>query len=1352
MTDATSPHYRLDYLRPNQEESSEGYPTPKIEHPYMVASTSSSPTSSTAYLSSEETTTGEDDDEKATEEFVVALHDFSSNNATCLSFVSGQVIKVFNRDESGWWDGELDGQRGWFPSNYVDESGGTVSEWGQEHNEPPYDDEQDSMAAWNGGSHYLTHTPSSTGSHRTASYPTIPGRATSFSSRSSTPTANQITQPRSSSGKWANVLDPIIHAISLLHNAARAHRIAHFQPSTACVISSVRSVLSATDCLTRESHVLKAHPVLARERKQILAELSKLVTQARKASLPSESEIVASEQMDYMLSLADGVLRNVRRFLDVAVECGVAVPERRSSVYDDLYDDARLSSNRSRSHVVPDRNDQDKTPTPDSPRSSTYRTALTSERSSSSDSPAVVDYSHRAEQGLSAQGARRPMHTLAHKHSDSVQSLEQSFSSHSGSADSQPDSSVHHHTWQNGDSSESEAQLSSEPIECCSDEVYQYVHQANDHLLSVIAAFIGHIHSHSRDSHASSYAFLIDMTRATVDGVRNLLVIVEAVHNTPSLQSSLPKQISILWETRESVYESTAALVTAARIMTTSNPSSPSASDDEEKSRLLQAATAVLRTGGECVGAVKMCLNRADPALRVLLTAPSSVAPKHASQSATIDADEEAGERHLEEAEELRPSDIRRGKHTLSYLGRKATSLSCLREKYERDYVPSTQFANIDEGSDGAEAGSDASQTDSSGRSQETASGDTSDSSESMSRQHSRTSASTAHSSQSVLTPDSSARPSMDRCDLPGNVSLHEKVFPSSAPIHGSFPRGKSPPRESALHTRSASFSRPDDSTSATPRTSDVSTATVGRSLSSDARILAPDFDASEVSYNTEGQLTGATLKALVEKMTPHNTIIDPTLSNAFFLCFRLFTTPIELFHALEARYNMRAPIEIELNADEYTRWTELKVSPVRLRVFNFFKLWLENHWNAPTDHVILEPLIEFTQTSMTHSLNRPGQRLAELAQRRLAAGKSAKVTTVAVTSSGNGTWSRGPGSLKRMVSADRVKGTLGLTDMSNLYTAASFPKGTLSLPTPTVSKTLMNQLRSADPLKINVTDFDALELARQLTVMESRIFCSILPEELLGQEFSKKAGVSNAVHVKSMSALSTNITGWVSECILGEEDTRRRTQLVKFFIKVGDRCLGLNNFNALFAIQGALNSSNISRLRRTWEGVPTKYRQLMEQQRHTVEHTRNFAGYRQRLRSTLPPALPFVGLFLTDLTFCHEGNAATRISPTDPSKRLMNFDKYVKMSRIIGDLQRFQVPYTLVEVPEVQQYLRNTLDNEQKGANPVTADDLYRRSLRLEPRNNQSISGRGEGSASGTLASRSGGLPGVGLDIFNWK
>lgn len=63
-------------------------------------------------------------------EYVLAMHDYfpQHQSATCLSFRAGQVIHVLNRDNSGWWDGELEGRRGWFPSNYVNTEANSLTE------------------------------------------------------------------------------------------------------------------------------------------------------------------------------------------------------------------------------------------------------------------------------------------------------------------------------------------------------------------------------------------------------------------------------------------------------------------------------------------------------------------------------------------------------------------------------------------------------------------------------------------------------------------------------------------------------------------------------------------------------------------------------------------------------------------------------------------------------------------------------------------------------------------------------------------------------------------------------------------------------------------------------------------------------------------------------------------------------------------------------------------------------------------------------------------------------------------------------------------------------------------------
>lgn len=51
----------------------------------------------------------------------VALFDYSATDRNELSFKKGQIISVLQKDDSGWWQGELDGVVGMFPSNFVRE-------------------------------------------------------------------------------------------------------------------------------------------------------------------------------------------------------------------------------------------------------------------------------------------------------------------------------------------------------------------------------------------------------------------------------------------------------------------------------------------------------------------------------------------------------------------------------------------------------------------------------------------------------------------------------------------------------------------------------------------------------------------------------------------------------------------------------------------------------------------------------------------------------------------------------------------------------------------------------------------------------------------------------------------------------------------------------------------------------------------------------------------------------------------------------------------------------------------------------------------------------------------------------
>jgi hypothetical protein len=51
--------------------------------------------------------------------FCKAMYDYTAQDASALSFRRGDIIEVLNQQPSGWWDGLLGDERGWFPSNYV---------------------------------------------------------------------------------------------------------------------------------------------------------------------------------------------------------------------------------------------------------------------------------------------------------------------------------------------------------------------------------------------------------------------------------------------------------------------------------------------------------------------------------------------------------------------------------------------------------------------------------------------------------------------------------------------------------------------------------------------------------------------------------------------------------------------------------------------------------------------------------------------------------------------------------------------------------------------------------------------------------------------------------------------------------------------------------------------------------------------------------------------------------------------------------------------------------------------------------------------------------------------------------
>jgi len=117
---------------------------------------------------------------------------------------------------------------------------------------------------------------------------------------------------------------------------------------------------------------------------------------------------------------------------------------------------------------------------------------------------------------------------------------------------------------------------------------------------------------------------------------------------------------------------------------------------------------------------------------------------------------------------------------------------------------------------------------------------------------------------------------------------------------------------------------------------------------------------------------------------------------------------------------------------------------------------------------------------------------------------------------------------------------------------------------------------------------------------------------------------------------------------------------------------------------------------------------QTLAQIRKLLGANRNFTEYREIIHSVNPPCIPFLGIYLQDLTFIEDGNP----DYLHKSSNLINFAKRQKTAEVIRELKQFQnFAYNFHTIPEFQDYIKGQLDQDRD------VDRLYERSLKLEPK-----------------------------------
>ncbi|KJZ72010.1 hypothetical protein HIM_08571 [Hirsutella minnesotensis 3608] len=1045
------------------------------------------------------------------------------------------------------------------------------------------------------------------------------------------------------------------------------------------IIAGVRFLLERTNCLSRESPLIVRSEQLRKSRKSILSELSMLVKTAKRLQECQRGTLDPPEDVndiiDEMILKAFKIVTKGVRFVDFLEE------DRRNRTPAAVTVMATVTEEA----LVP--------PTPPAENASfighgneTQRKETTHERTESVDSISPGGAAASEEEAvsptsvtptpwgrrLSSLGAAvhstSPIHPNSHP--NTAQNRLSQGSLHSSNRLS---SAMAHRLSLAGPS----------PLSRPHHLASERLNRSHDKLLSHLGSFIGRLHlqSHSRPE----LALAIKLS-ATSGG--ELLAVIDGVCGFNS------SSFVALGQVRASMFERIQVLVlSACEILGhTANEDGSDLIMPHENNTLLMAATGCVRAAGECVAKAKAAVERVgdfefelgESALGIdlsLLDAVMQERGRTMSISERSDAQSAPETTHI--VEQMAPAPRRRTCGDVDKPLPRVPKISIPSEQHSPDSSrpPSAHDDTIS--SAGSSISSRAPQRSPPETSSTTCTAeqipgfDLSQSDHDM--QASRfdmIAASSAGSTATYLSRDS-------------EVSMVSQTSTrATTPDHMLSPRNK--PSMSEL-SMAGSFTQADEA-------DDVET-----------RLLERTY-AHELMFNKEGQVTGGSLPALVERLTTHESTPDAAFVSTFYLTFRLFCTPVKLTEALIDRF-------------DYVGESPHMAGPVRLRVYNAFKGWLESHWRDQLDRTALQHIIPFAEDKLRSVLPSAGRRLLELAKRV----------------SGDGPL------VPRLVSS------MGKTNTA----IAQYVPADTPLPQPAISKSQLQMLNTfkAGGHAPALLDFDPLELARQLTVKQMVIFCSILPEELLASQWMKNGG-AEAPHVKAMSSLSTDLSNLVAETILQHPEIKKRAAVIKQWIKIAHHLLELHNYDGVMAIICSLNSSTISRLRKTWDAISLKRKELLRSMQEIVEPSQNHKVLRLRLHDHVPPCLPFLGMYLTDLTFVDIGNPATKhmslgteaVETGTSGLTVVNFDKHCRTAKIIGELQRFQIPYRLMEVPEMQEWLSAQIRRIREGDEGNVQVNYYRKSLLLEPR--ESCQQRREHEPPTPVSSGSGTTR---TDLFGW-
>src|SRR3989338_5071927 len=254
-----------------------------------------------------------------------------------------------------------------------------------------------------------------------------------------------------------------------------------------------------------------------------------------------------------------------------------------------------------------------------------------------------------------------------------------------------------------------------------------------------------------------------------------------------------------------------------------------------------------------------------------------------------------------------------------------------------------------------------------------------------------------------------------------------------------------------------------------------------------------------------------------------------------------------------------------------------------------------------------------------------------------------------------------------------------------------------------TPSSNLRQKFCPGDFLSWNhvVTTVSPKQCAQQLSMYLFDIYSTVRSSEFFKLAWSKPEKASTSPIIQQLVRQFNGLSALVISQILNEDVLKGRVGALEFFIRLADECCLLNNIHAAVAIMSGLQHASIYRLKSSWARVSPDLQKDLDEL--AALHRDNSKLLRRRISLSEGACIPYIGMYLTDLTFIEEGN------PLFLSDGSINLQKLVSISRRIEEFLAYQKrPYRFEPLIPLIDMLTDFSRN-------LSPDESHARSLMIE-------------------------------------